>query len=113
MKIWLVIGSDSDGAWVDGDCIFEHKSLAEAKAAKLNDAVQDDDCVIFTVTDIDLPCNQEEAITMVADSIRANADAMMSIADTFKEFLYCTCTYQAQGEGHTVIHPTIVVKKGE
>lgn len=111
MKIWLVIGSDVDGAWIDKDCVFEFKSLAEEKAAKLREAY--DDQMVFSVVDIDTPCDQEAAIYAVADSIRANADALMAFSDNVKELINCACTDNAMGEGHQATHPTVIIKKGE
>ena len=110
MKLWLVIGSDEEGAWIDKDCVFELRSLAEAKAEKLRNEAKDD-LIEFSVTDIDMPCKQDEAIAMVADSIRANADAMMSIAESVREFITCACSVDALG--NTATHPSIIVKKGE
>lgn len=109
MKLWLVVGSDMDGAWIDNDCVFEFKSLAEEKAEKLRTAYQDN--MTFSVVDIDAPKDQEAAIYAIADSIRANADAMMLFSESVKEFVTCACSVNAQGIIAT--NPTINIMKGD
>ena len=108
MKVWLTVGSDVDGAWLDKDCVFEYQTMAEDKAAKLRESHKGLD---FTVIEVDVPDNKEDAIYAIADSIRAKADAMMSLSDNVKELVTCACTIN--GQGGMATNPTIVIKKGE
>lgn len=108
MKVWLTVGSDDDGAWLDGDCIFEYRTIAEDKAAQLRESHKG---LNFSVIEVDVPDSKEDAIYAIADSIRANADAMMSFSDNVKEFVTCACSNN--GQGGVATNPTIVIKKGE
>ena len=105
MQIYVVIGSDEDGAFIDSDCVFQSKDEASSKMTALMESGRYRN-IIFSIASISL---DQELRNDTAEAITYLADALKPLAEAAHEFVTCACSFEAKGGMAT--HPTIVIKE--